>query len=383
MGKGKRARRELALAERHGLDSGGLLGHDSTYSVNVTEQIALQVDVFVSCVDLLASLVADGVMGEYRDNERLPDSRLVQRPMASITRREWLYRCVAIMACYSGMYLRRRGGRDAEGVPRSLEPIAPWRLNTSGPSWYLDGEPVEPGDFRWVPRMALPTVSRDFAAVIRLGRASIAAAWSADTYRADYWEKGGRPPWYITSDQPISNSDADTIRERIVTRRTTDPGAPMVFGKGAKIADMGADIASEGASNALARAQASIARYLRVPAWLVNVVSESGSLTYANASAAGLDLVRYTLQPSYAGPLADALSDELPGSYLTGRRVVISLEHLTRGTILEQAQADAIATGNRPWKLPSEARAERHMPSEPTLDLGPGGAEAPAMEAIA
>lgn len=387
MGKGKRRRADIAtteapIARRHGLDTGGLLGHDSTYNVNVTEQLAVQVDVFVACVDLIASLVADGRMGEYVGNDQLPASRLVQRPMATMTQREWLYRSTAIMATYSGMYLRRIDGRDSDGIARSLEPIAPWRLNTAGARWYLDGSEVEPGDFRWVARMALPTVTREFSSVLRLARSSIAAAWSADAYRSDYWEKGGRPPWYVTSDQKLSNADAEAIQTRIVERRTDSPGKPMVLGQGSKIADMGADLTSEGAGLALARAQASIARYLRVPAWLVNVMSEAGSLTYANSSAAGLDLVRYTLQPSYAGPLADALSDELPGSYLTGRRVVIDLRHLTRGTDLEQAQADAIATGNRPWKRPSEARAERHMPSDPTLDLDPEGSEAPDIERI-
>lgn len=388
MGKGKRKRDDLAtteapIARRHGLDTGGLLGHDSTYSVNVTEQLALQVDVFVACVDLIAALVADGRMGEFVGDEQLPSSRLVQRPMATMTQREWLYRATAIMATYSGMYLRRIDGRDSEGVVRSLEPIAPWRLNTAGATWYLDGRAVDPGDFRWVARMALPTVTREFSSVLRLARSSIAAAWSADAYRSDYWEKGGQPPWYIASDQALSTDDAVRIKGEVVAKRATAPGEPMVMGKGAKIANMGADLASEGAGTALARAQASIARYLRVPAWLVNVMSEAGSLVYSNTSAAGLDLVRYTLQPSYAGPLADALSDELPGSYLTGRRVVIDLRHLTKGTDLEQAQADAIATGNRPWKRPSEARAERHMPTDPTLDLDPQGAAAPPMEAIA
>lgn len=389
MGKRKRER-QLAtterrdIAARHGLDTGGLLGHDSTYSVNVTEQVALQVDVVVSCVDLLAALVADGIVGEFIGSETLPTSRLVQRPMRTMTMREWLYRAVAIMALYSGLYLRRLGGRDSEGVTRSLEPIAPWRLNTATPGeWFLDGQPVDPSDFRWVPRMALPTVGRDFAAVLSLARTSIAAAWSADQYRRDYWEKGGAPEWYLKSDLPLSGDDATTAKERVTSKRTANPGDPLVLGKGLEIKSLQTDMASEGASKALARSQASIARYFRVPAWLVNVLTEAGSLVYANSAAAGLDLVRYTLQPSYAGPLADALSDELPGSYLTGRRVVIDLTHLTRGTILEQAQAYAIATGNKAWMRASEVRADLHLPSDPTLDLDPNGAPAPAMEAIA
>jgi len=124
----------------------------------------------------------------------------------------------------------------------------------------------------------------------------------------------------------------------------------------------------------------SIARYFGVPAWLVNVPSEAGSLTYANASAAGLDLVRYTLQPGYAGPISDAWSGELPGDLLSGRRVVMDLRHLTEGTTLEQFQAYQIATGNKPWMLPSEVRSRLHMPIDMTLDEA--GTPAPAMEQI-
>jgi hypothetical protein len=117
-----------------------------------------------------------------------------------------------------------------------------------------------------------------------------------------------------------------------------------------------------------------------VPAWLVNVPQEAGSLVYANAAQAGLDLVRYTLQPGYAGPISDAWSDELPGDIINGRRVVMDLTHLTRGTILEQAQAYQIATGNKPWMLPSEVRNDLHLPIDMTLDES--GANAPAMEQI-
>jgi hypothetical protein len=101
---------------------------------------------------------------------------------------------------------------------------------------------------------------------------------------------------------------------------------------------------------------------------------------YANASSAGLDLVRYTLQPGYAGPIADAWSDELPGDIFMGRRVVMDLRHLTEGTTLENFQAYQIATGNKPWMLPSEVRSRLHMPIDMTLDEA--GAPAPAMEQI-
>lgn len=380
MGKGKRRRRDRDVAERHGFDTGGLLGHDSTYSVNVSEQLALQVDTVLACVSILADLTADAAIGEYRGTERLDDSRLVQRPMASVTRRTWVWMLASIMALYNGSWLWRRFGRDSEGVINSLEPVAPPRVTRIGSRYYVDGEEVDPSDLRWVPRMTFPTLTREMASIIRLARSAIAASWSADSYIADYWEKGGQPPWYVKSDQALSDDDATRIKARIVERRVAAPGEPLVMGKGAEVKGMGADLTATGTSGSLERSNAAIARYFRVPVWLINVASQAGNLTYQNASAAGLDLVRYTLQPGYAGPIGDALSDELPGSYLTGRRVVLDLTHLTRGTILEQAQAYQIATAGKPWMLPSEVRADLHLPMDMTLDET--GAPAPALEQI-
>ena len=380
--KHKRTRTiEAPVAERHGFDSGGLLGHDSTYSVNVTEHVALSVDTVFACVRTLADLTADAVIGEYRGTERLDDSRLVQRPMASVTRRTWIWQLTAIMALYNGSYLYERFGTDAEGVPVSVEPVSPTRVNwTSADTVTIDGVAADPRRLRWVPRMTMPTLTRDLSYLLRLARQSFSAAWSADAYRADFWETGAPPSYYLSADQVMDNTTAEKIADRIVERRTASPGRPLVLGSGAELKSLQADMSAEGASAAASRLGTSVARYFGVPPWLVNVPSEAGSLTYANAGAAGLDLVRYTLQPGYAGPIGDAWSDLLPGSYLTGRRVVLDLTHLTRGTILEQAQAYQIATGQKPWMLPSEVRADLHMPMDMALDEA--GAPAPAMESI-
>ena len=384
--KGARATDPIAtgsasVAQRHGFDD-GFLGHESTYSVNVTEQIALGIDTVMACVRVIADLTADAAVGEYRGDNRLDqESRIVRRPMASVTRRTWIWLLAATMALYNGCYLLRRFGRDSEGVAFTLEPIAPPRvawLNSS--TVHVDGQQVNPMDLVWVPRMTFPTVTRELGYMIRLAREAFAAASAADMFRSGYWETGGSPSVYISTDQELIGDQADTIAETYATKRTTTPGRVPVFGKGAHLNTLGTDLAAEGASDSVSKIGTSIARYFGVPAWLVNVPSEAGSLTYQNASSAGLDLVRYTLQPGYAGPISDAWSDELPGDYLTGRHVVMDLRHLTEGTTLEQFQAYQIATGNKSWMLPSEVRSRLHMPIDMTLDEA--GTPAPAMEQI-
>jgi len=383
--KGKRTR-ELeapAVAERHGFESGGILGHDSTYAVNVTEHIALAVDTVFASVRILADLTADANVGEFRGSERLPDSRLTRRPMATMTRRTWLWLVTATMALYNGCWLWNRFGDDAEGVPISLVPVSPSRVTFPKPDVpYIDGIEVDGGleVMRWVPRMTFPTVTAELGTLLRLARSSIAAAWAADAYRTDFWESGGAPVVVLTTDQVIAKEKAEEISDAWAARRAAAPGKPAVLGQGIEAEALGADLGTEGAVAATAATGAAIARYFGVPAWLLNVPTQAGSLTYANAAAAGLDLVRYTLQPGYAGPIGDALSDELPGDYLSGRRVVLDLTHLTRGTALEQSQAYAIATGNKAWMLPSEVRTDLHMPMDMTLDET--GASAPAIESI-
>ena len=388
MGKRKR-RLELAAAapaaepaaERHGYDIAGLGHSSSDYLVNVNEQTALAVDAVFACVRILADLTSDADVGEFRGNERLPDSRLTRRPMATLTRRSWIWYVTATMALYNGCYYRRAFGRDADGVAMSLIPIAPPRV-----SW-LDGRPAidgvamdRPDDLAYIPRVTWPTVTRELGTVLRLARDVFAASFAADAYRADFWSNGGAPVVVLTSDQVLDPTQAAEIRDAWATARQAGPGKPAVVGRGAEPRAFGSDLGASGAADATARLGTSVARYFGVPPWLVNVPTEAGSMTYSNASAAGLDLVRYTLRPGYAGPIGDALSDELPGDYLTGRRVRLGLDHLTTGTMLERYQAYQIATGGERWMLPFEVRAELGMPMDMTF--ASGGAPAPAIESI-
>ncbi len=383
MGKRKRrAAAELELAERHDF-AGGYLGHDSAsaaYLVNVSEQTALAIDVVYACVRTLADAVAGARWGEWRGAERLPDSRLVRRPMARMTRRAWAWRVTATLALYNVCALERVG-RDSEGVALSLVPLTPGSLSRLGPGRLLiDGRrEVAEDDIRFIRRAIWPTVTAELGSVLRLARDTFAAAWAAEAYTADFWANGGAPQIILTSDQELSNDDAELIQNRWVERRQAGPGKPAVLGKGAEAKGLGVDLGGAGVGDAGDRLAQSAARYFGMPAWIVNVASAAGGMVYANTESAGLDLVRYTLD-GFLGPIADEISDELPADYIVGRRCELDVSHLTMGTLLERAQAYAIATGNRPWMTPAEVRADLRMPPDRSLDES--GAPAPELETI-
>jgi hypothetical protein len=386
VGKRKRSKELVVaappIAERHEFDVSGLLGHDTTYTINVSEQVALAVSTFYACVRTIADLVSDGTVQEMRGTEVLTPSRIVLRPMVGmrpnvVTRRTWVWLTTACMAVYNGVYLHERGGRDSEGVPYSLVPVAPPRVQYDGKDWRLDGSVINGEDLLYVPRATWPTVTGEAGTVVRLARDAIAAAWAQQAYGADFWQAGGAPVLYISTDQPLTNTQAEEIGDAWAVRRNTAPGKPAVVGRGAKVEKLGADVSSSG--DVGDRQDRAIAQYLGVPAWVVNVAHAAGSLVYQNAGAAGLDLVRYNLQPGYSGPIGDAWSEFLPGGYLTGRRVHIGLEHLTRGTVLEQAQTYQILTGNKAVMTVEEVRNELRLPFDAVLNEA---TPAPSMESI-
>jgi HK97 family phage portal protein len=371
----------VAPALRHDF-SAGALGHDAgEYQVNVNERTMLAGDVAYACVRIIADAVADARWGEWRGTEQLIPSRLVRRPMSTWTRRYWSWRVASTLALYNVCHLERIG-EDSEGVPLSLVPLRPGQLRRDESGYVIDNaRSVSDDAIVTIHRAAFPTLTEETASILRLAREQVAAQWAADAYRADFWENGGAPAVVITSDQELNDTQADGIRDRWTERRRSAPGAPAVLGKGARAEPFGADMDGEGAASAAERLGQSLARFFGVPAWLVNVASAAGSMTYSNTESAGLDLVRYTLR-GYLGPIEDCLSDELPADYILGRRVALDVSHLTQGTILERAQAAAIATAGKPWMRPGEIRAEWHLPPDDELDAGVG-APAPAMESIA
>lgn len=382
MGKKKRARQAaIELAERHEFTSGGLLGHDSTdYQVNVNERTALGIDAVHACVTRLQDAIGGGEVREMRRDEVLdPPHPLVRAPMLPerMTRREWLKFLVGCLALYNAVYLRRSGERF-DGSPMSLEPIVPTRLSRVRPGEILlDGrETLRPDELVRIRRAVWPTVTEEVGSIIKLAREIFAAAWAQSAYTADFWESGGAPKLVLTSDQPLTNDDADAIRNRWDESRRNNPGSPAVLGKGAKAAPFGADLTTEG--DPRGELIASIARFMGMQPWLVNAPSAAGSMVYQNSENAGLDLVRYTLD-GYIGPIEDAWSMQLPGDLIVGRVVDIDVSHLTLGTQLQQFQAYQIATGNKPFMTVEEVRTRLRLPRDAGILEG---APAPAIEQI-
>jgi phage portal protein BeeE len=130
---------------------------------------------------------------------------------------------------------------------------------------------------------------------------------------------------------------------------------PAVLGKGAHAEPWGADPTTDSASEARDRQTAEVGRYFGVPTRILNAPA-GDSETYSNVENDAIDLWRYTLR-GYAGPVEDAISGELPGDPIDGRRMALDPARLLQGNLVDRSSSWAalVETGIAD---PDEARVK-------------------------
>ena len=108
--------------------------------------------------------------------------------------------------------------------------------------------------------------------------------------------------------------------------------------------------------------KASVARFLGVPPFLINVPSEAGSLTYSTTEQEGIHFVKYTVWP-YCQIIGDTLGSYLRGNLETGHRVKLDPRRFTEADQLSRFTSweSAIRAG---WLSPEDVRAKEGWSGE-------------------
>lgn len=346
----------------------------------VTASTTLGLSAVWRCIDILSNGVSQLEWRERRGTLDLPLSRVVLRPQAQRTRREWVSLVVSTLALFDVCYLYKAGGTDSEGVPMGLWYLDPsivmpgttdifTQLFTLPPSeYFVSGQRVSADDIVALHRSPQPTISDSTGGIINIARTTFAAALAAERYASRYWQAGGSPTTVLETEQRLTPTQVTETSEAWAEKRSRGPDYAPVLSGGLKARSFGADPTSESAVEARRELVADIGRYFGVPTRILNAPT-GDSETYTSTPAANQDLIRYTLQ-NYIGAIEDGITDLLPG----GRRMEMVTRKLTAGTQYEQAQAFQLAVG-KPWMTAEEARDEIGLPPvENPADLAPATA---------
>jgi HK97 family phage portal protein len=348
----------------------------AAYPLTVVE--AAGVSAVRRCISLIANAIAGQRWTEWEGEpaKRLTQtSRIVKRPAASMTRREWVWRVIASMALTDVQYIYMVGGVDDEGVPGSLLPLPKDAIQPAGyidpwgvfppTSYSIVGIPGTVSGEAVIPMRSAfwPGVPIHLQGILSMARNSMMMAHASDAYVSRYWQAGGSPTTQITTEQFLDDTQADAIGNRYRARRAKGPDYPLVLGQGASASPWGADVSQQAAVEARREIVIEVANLFGVAAHYVNVVPTGSSQVYSNIQDEALSLDRFTLAGFY-DPIQDLVSDLLPEE----RFMLIDMTRLTRASQESRFRAWQIATGSKPWMMPAEVRTEEGMGPSPEID---------------
>lgn len=315
--------------------------------------------------DAVSTLPVDLMVGSgstARPAEVLPS--ILQRPSAYCDRVDWLSQVVVSLLTTGNAY-GIVASRDRLEYPTQINLVSPGMITAqidpdTGRKVYkgrngktLSDEQVWhrtglmwPGEV-----VGLDPVSY-FVRTIMLGL-------EAERYGSDYYQHGAHPTAVATTDQEVSQEQAKTIKDRV--RQAVAGRDIAVMGAGVKLQPW------QGSPN-----EAQLADTIRLNATMVCAIygvppekigvsaGDGGSVTYANREQRAQDFLSDAVNP-WLVRMERSMSDWFP----RGRFVKFNTGGFLMSDLQTRFASYQIATGGKPWMLPSEARAlENWQPVE-------------------
>jgi len=321
---------------------------------------ALRVSAVWACVRLVADTVSMMELHAYtmRNGVRVPidDPKLIVSPASGTTINDWVYMLVASMML-RGNAFGRIVQRDSLLYPTQIELVNPDSVrirqdqNTGQLTFSINGTDIGSDQVFHLPAYRLPGL-RVGLSPIKYAALSINREAAIQQFAYGYFVDAPHPQAVITSDQPIDDTQARTLKDRIMARIIGRE--PLILGAGTKYEALSV---SPEESQFLATQKlgvAEIARIYGVPPEMI--AAEAGnSMTYANVEQRSIDFLTYSIQP-WLTRIEAALSALMPG----GKHVRFDPSVLLRTDIETTMKATAIGIASKQM-LPDEARALRDV----------------------
>lgn len=354
------------VEERQSLTLAQLLADDSVPTAAgepVTTDTALRLSTVWACVRLLADSVATLPLDTYRGGDLILTPPLLQRPSADFEEpADWLWAVVASLLLRGngwGVITARSG---AGMLPAQVDLVHPdfmsATLNAEGRVVYrLQGEELDPASVWHVKAYPFPTAPR--AAPLGLSpiahaREAIGLGLGAEKYGARFFGDAAIPSGVLTSDQPINQETADTIKARWKNRHKNQRDI-AVLGSGAKFQAI--SIAPDEAQFIESQKLnvSTICRFFGVPPEMVGGET-AGHMAYTSPEQRSTDLLTFALRP-WLYRIERAVSRLLPRT----QHVKFNAGGLVRATLKDRYEAHQIALAAG-FMTVNEVRALEDLP---------------------
>jgi HK97 family phage portal protein len=331
----------------------------------VSPDSAMRSSAVWACLRMRADMVSTTPLNQYRKvgsvEFPIPSSPFLLDPGGKGRGVEdWLYA--------SQMDLDRSGNaigtilaRDGQGLPAVVELAAADKVGILGKGdtitkFRINGTLYEPGDVWHERQYVVPGIPLGLSP-IAYGAYSIGNYLSAQEFVSNWFTGGGAsmPSGHLKNTGKILvDEEAQKIKARF--RASVASGDVFVSGEDWEFTPV--DVTGEGAAflQTMQYGIADIARFMGLPADLIDAVGSKGTITYANVVQRNLQALIWYLQPVFERREA-ALSRATPKPRFVkfGTDAILRMDPPTRGAMLNAAIAAKRLA-------PSEARAQDNLP---------------------
>lgn len=271
----------------------------------VDESTVLGLDTFAACLGLMCDVVTMLPVRTYRDAAGVPavvnSPQLVSGPSLRVDAPMW--RAQAVVSWFThgnayGLVL----SRDRFGFPAVVEWLDP---NTVGveensqlakPVFRVGGTVVADTDFLHVPgRWVRPGSALGVAPLERF-RETFGLALAARDFGANWFGGGGIPNAILRTDQPVSQDQAATIKDRFMSAMK-GKREPVVMGLGVEYQQVQVAPGESQFAETMSASSLSVARACGMPPEMVGAAVSGSSVTYANREQRVLDFLTFSADP--------------------------------------------------------------------------------------
>jgi HK97 family phage portal protein len=294
---------------------------------------------------LTAFTIRDGV------RTPIPNPPLLLNPSADASMSDWLYMLMA-SALLRGNAYGKIVRRDPQMYPLQIELVQPDDVQVTQDregkvTYRFAGKLVDQADVFHFRAYRFPGAVKGLSP-IQYARRAISQDGAVDDFAYGYFRDGLHPSSVYSSELPINEIQATTIKDRI--KAAVHGREPLILGAGITRANVA--VSPEESQFLLTKKYgvAEISRIFGVPPEMI--AAEAGNaMTYANVESRALDFTKYSLQP-WLTRIEGALWPLLPGQ----KHVRFDLGVLLRTDLETRTKAGAIAIASR-QQTPDEVRA--------------------------
>lgn len=337
----------------------------STAGEKVTEESALGLSAVWASVNLLASVVSslpmDVLTGSgptARPVEPTPD--LIRAPSMKVTRREWVYQAMVSMLVHGNAY-GYVVSRDRMLRPTAVEWLHPSSVSVEErgalelPTYSLSGSRVPTEDVWHLRAFTQPGSAIGMAPLDR-HRETLGLGLAARKYGAQFFASGAHPSALLYSDQPVTEEQALTIKQRF--KLAVKGRDVFVAGAGLKYQQTQTPPNESQFLETQDRMDLAAARAFGVPPEMIGVAAAGkGSVTYANREQRSADFLTYSVN-HWLVKFEDALTAALPRP----QYVKFNTGALLMSDLQTRYAAYAVALAGAPFLDVDEVRALENRP---------------------